>query len=601
MFIRAIKKTNSNSSKVYYAHKLMESTRTEKGPRQHTVLHLGTLELPKDKWKNLANRIEEIVYGKLRLLPAEQEIEDLAKHYAELLVEQKKAEKEEDPQLEDFQSVDLNSISSSHAKSVGPEHIGLQAMKQLGFFSLFKTLGFNQHQSNLAALSVIGRLVHPGSENELKRYAREESALDELLGTDFSHIGQNALYEISDLLLSHKEAIEKFLRNNTRDLLGLDDSIILYDLTNTHFEGDLPYVDKAKHGNSKQKRNDRPLITVGFVLDHRGFLKTSNVFEGNVGEPSTLMEMVQTLHSQSKGKNMLPVDKPTVVLDAGIASEDNLNHLVDQGFSYLVVSRSRPQEIPDQEFQEIKKGIKVNRFTSGNDVYLHCLSESKMQKEQSMLNRSKEKMEKELSYLKEGLGLKGRLKSYSKIQQRIGRLRKQYSRVSKAFDIQVHQDGDQATDITWNFDENKLSKPYDGSYYLRTNRTDLDAETLWQIYVMLTTVEDSFRCLKSELGLRPNFHSKAFRVEGHIFITILAYHLLQWIRYHLSMAEMSHRWTTIKSWLSTQRVLTTSMPRQEGGVTHIRHCTTPTLRQAEIYSALGISRMPLKQRKTTTQ
>ena len=118
---------------------------------------------------------------------------------------------------------------------------------------------------------------------------------------------------------------------------------------------------------------------------------------------------------------------------------------------------------------------------------------------------------------------------------------------------------------------------------------------------MLTIVEDAFRCLKDELGLRPNFHHKPDRIEGHIFATVLAYHLLHFIRYVLNEAGLFHRWKTIRSWLNTHRIHTTSLPKAEGGVIHIRHCTTPTLKQQEVYSSLKITNVPIRQRKTTTQ
>lgn len=297
----------------------------------------------------------------------------------------------------------------------------------------------------------------------------------------------------------------------------------------------------------------------------------------------------------------MPVDKPTVVLDAGIATQDNLEALTKQGFSYIVVSRSRPKELPDQEFAEIKPGIKAQCFQRGNELFLHCLSEAKSEKEQPMLQKSRQRMEQELKKLRAGLSIKGRLKGYDRVLQRIAKLRKIYSRISKGFEIHVQQEDKNAVDITWSFDETRLSKPYDGTYSLRTDRTEMDCESMWQIYSMLTTVEDSFKCLKSELGLRPNFHQKAGRIEGHVFITVLAYHLLQWIRYNLNQAGLNHRWSTIHSRLTTHRLLTTSLPREDGGVVHMRHCTMATFRQAEIYSAMGISSVPLKQRKTITQ
>ncbi|MDZ7697736.1 MAG: transposase [Deltaproteobacteria bacterium] len=209
-------------------------------------------------------------------------------------------------------------------------------------------------------------------------------------------------------------------------------------------------------------------------------------------------------------------------------------------------------------------------------------------------------MEAGLSYLREGLSIKRRLKKYDKVLERIGRLRQQNSRVSKGFDIQVKQKGNKAVDIIWTFDETHLSKPYRGTYFLRTDRHDLDDARIWSIYVMLTIVEDAFRCLKSELGLRPNFHHKPDRIEGHLFVTVLAYHLLHYIRYKLNDAGLFHRWPTIKSWLNTHRITTTNLPKKEGGVIHVRYCTTPTLKQQEVYSALKITGVPMRQKKVTT-
>jgi len=602
MYIRAKEKRNPNSSKVYYTHKLVESVRTEQGPRQKTLLNLGTLDLEQKHWKPLANRIEELLRGQQRLAPLPENIEVLAQHYAKLLVQKKLSENNEYNESEqDFQHVDVNGVASSEGKSIGAEHVGLESMKHLGFFKLFRQIGFSKKHMDLAALLIIGRLIHPSSERELKRYAEEESGLDELLATDFSHVPNNALYETSDILLSHKEAIEQFLSNHSKKLFGLGESIILYDLTNTYFEGDVPFCDKAKRGRSKDKRNDRPLVTLGIVVDETGFLKTTRVFEGNISEPKTLMDMVHDIHGQAVDQQpLLPIEKPTVVIDAGIASEENLKALKEQGFSYIVVSRSKPPEVAPPEFTEIKKGIKVHSFKIDEEVFLHCLSEAKTKKERAMVNRAKENMEAGLSYLREGLSIKRRLKKYDKVLERIGRLRQQNSRVSKGFDIQVKQKGNKAVDIIWTFDETHLSKPYRGTYFLRTDRHDLDDARIWSIYVMLTIVEDAFRCLKSELGLRPNFHHKPDRIEGHLFVTVLAYHLLHYIRYKLNDAGLFHRWPTIKSWLNTHRIITTNLPKKEGGVIHVRYCTTPTLKQQEVYSALKITGVPMRQKKVTT-
>ncbi|MCJ7809319.1 MAG: IS1634 family transposase, partial [Desulfobulbaceae bacterium] len=514
----------------FISHRLVQSIRTPRGPRQTVVMNLGKLDLSKEKWKELANRIEEVAYGQeMRLIEAPQEIEALAQHYAQLLIKKQLAERKEKQSInqeQDFESINVNAVSSSENKRIGSEHVGLEAMKSLGFFDLFQQLGFTQRQSDLATLLIVGRYVHPGSERELRRYAKEQSALDELLGTSFFHIGNNALYRTSDLLFEHKDQIERFLRMRSKEIFSLKETIILYDLTNTYFTGDAPGY---KRGRSKQKRNDCPLVTLGLVLDENGFVKGSRIFEGNVSEPSTLLSMVESMHEHTK-KEMPPlfVTKPTVVMDAGIASKENVLLLKAKGFSYIVVSRTKPENITYDNFIEIKEGVKAHSIRQGDEIFLHCISEGKTKKEKSMVAKARDRMEQELKKVRQGLSKKGCLKSYPKVLERIGRMREHYSRVSKGFTITVKEHKSKATEMSWQFDKSKLGKPYDGTYFLQTDRVDLSNEDIWSIYVMLTSVEDAFRCLKSELGLRPIHHSKSDRVDGHLFISVLAYHLLNY-------------------------------------------------------------------------
>jgi transposase len=176
-------------------------------------------------------------------------------------------------------------------------------------------------------------------------------------------------------------------------------------------------------------------------------------------------------------------------------------------------------------------------------------------------------------------------------------LRQRYSRVSKGFSIDVKEQKGKAVKITWGFDPSKLGKPYDGSYFIRTDRVDLSKNRIWSLYIMLTSVEDAFRCLKSELGLRPIHHSKSDRIEGHLFISILAYHLLNYIRQHLRKAGINHRWATVRSLLQTHIALSTHLPTADGKMVHLRYCSIPTPGQVEMYSALGITSVPLKRTK----
>jgi len=241
MFIREIKKKNPGYDKEFITHRLVESYRTEKGPRQRTILNLGTLDLPKEQWKLLADRIEAEISGQQSFYPVDEDVEKRAVHYAQLIIQKRlikpEAEdrKKEEPQ---YETVNLNSLTNSKSRNLGAEHIGFAAFKMLGLDTLFSRLGFNDNQGALAALSIIGKLVHPGSEQQTRRWAQNVSALGELLNTDFTHLGNNALYRISDMLLTHKDRIEKHLADRERDLFSLKENIILYDLTNTYLVSD---------------------------------------------------------------------------------------------------------------------------------------------------------------------------------------------------------------------------------------------------------------------------------------------------------------------------------------------------------------------------
>ncbi len=247
-------------------------------------------------------------------------------------------------------------------------------------------------------------------------------------------------------------------------------------MTNTYCEGDAGTYEKAKRGHSKQKRSDRPLVTLGLILDEHGFPKASQVFAGNVTEAKTLMGMVKKIHNRAKEQQpfLLINQKPTVVIDAGISTQENLQALNDKGYAYIVVSRSKPAEVPSEhELVTIKDGIKIKSFKQHDELFLHCKSDQKAKKEQAMIQSSKERVEKELEYLRQGLGVKRRFKKYDKIIERIGRIRQKNSRVSAGFEINMTRNEDVATDINWSFNPDKLCKAYNGSYFLRTNRTDL--------------------------------------------------------------------------------------------------------------------------------
>lgn len=614
MFIKEIKKQNKGSDKVFISHRLMESYRTEKGPRQRTILNLGKLELPKEQWKLLADQIEAEINGQQSLYPVDEQIKKLAVHYAQLIIQKqllKPATQEQEKAEPEYETINLNSMADSKSRTLGAEHVGLCTFKKLGLDSLLTDLGFNPKQVAVAALSVVGKLVRPASEYRTKRWAQNLSATDELLDNDFTHLSNNALYRISDLLFVHKDRIENHLAKREKDLFALEEKIILYDLTNTYFEGQAKSNKKAKYGRSKEKRHDCPLLTLGLVIDEMGFPKMSRIFPGNISEPETLKSVIKELQggqqkqSKQDGTDYKAKKSITVVLDAGLASDDNLTLLKDEGYDYVVVARNQPvdfSEINQDDLLTIKKDknnkVEAQLIKQDGEHILYCKSFLKTQKEQGMKRLFQQRFEDDLKQVASALSKKGGTKKYDKVLKRIGRLQQKYAAIAQYYDIDVKQKAQIATAIEFKFTkQDKAEQRFSGSYFLRTSRTDLNEKEIWSLYVMLTNVEDAFRSLKSELELRPIYHQKEPRSDAHLFIAVLAYHLLNTIQTQLRSQDIHMQWWNIREQLSSHVRITTSMTTKDGRRIHIRKSTEPEPFHRLIYDALTLSYYPLKSKR----
>jgi len=606
MFIR--EKSKTVKGKKYIQHQLIESIRTSQGPRQRLVLNLGFLDLHPDKWKELANTIESEIHKQPRLFVTDPQIEKLARHYAKVIVRERLNKESEraasdnaaDRLSTDYQTVDVNSVSSSEARKIGAEHVVLAQMREYKFDKMLKELGFTDNQLNYAKILIAGRLVNPSSERETARWANEDSAILELLQARIN-VYDTALHRTAVLLWEHHDKIEQRLSQAAREIFGLKETIILYDLTNTYFEGSKKGSKIAKHAKSKDKRNDRPLITLALTLDGQGFPKQSKVYEGNISEPGTLEKMLDELSNVVDGFN----PQKTIVIDAGIATEDNLEIIKRKQFKYLAVSRKKSygdvfwQGSQEQQIKlsDKKTRLRVKLVTTKKELYLLCHSQAKEAKEKAILDRRLKKFEEGLSGINKGLKKKRTHKKYDQIIERIGRLKEKYG-VGSLYDIEVKQQKGVATKIIFNKNPNgKAKEKRVGEYVIRTNRLDLIEEEISKIHRTLTTVEDSFRSMKSELGLRPNYHKRDDTSTAHIFITVIAYHIIAGILKKLRTNGINYSWRTIRNILSTQVRVTTSFNTEDKATIHIRTTTTPTLKQSDIYSKLGLLQKPLKQVK----
>ncbi len=597
MFIRRTQIKSRQQGEPYYTYRLVETERVNKQVKQHTLLNLGRhFDVPKAHWRDLALRIEQLLSGQASLLSIElpAELEALAQRYQALILatrcDHKKAP-------DSFQSVDIDSLELVRPRRVGIECMALHAIAQVGLRDKLVALGFNRHQLSAALGNIIARMAFPASELASYGWLQQRSGLGELMGYDFESMGLDRLYQASDQLWKHKEALEQHLYGQEQSLFNLEETITLFDLTNTFFEGEAKGAAKAQRGRSKEKRSGCPLITLGLVLDGSGFPRSSKLFPGNVSEPESLEEMLGHLQCR-KGS--------IVVMDAGIASESNITWLKEQGYRYLVVSRKRKRDFDPAQAFTVKEtpgqNVCVQRIvTEEGEVELYCHSQAREQKEQAIQDRFSERFESALQSLHEGLSKKGTTKRYEKVLERIGRLKEKYSRAAQHYDIQVkqHEASGNASAIQWTRNEKRHSQAtHPGVYCLRTNISDWDEATLWNTYTMLTELEAVFRSLKAELGLRPNYHRKEERIEGHLFITLLAYHLVHIIRAQLKAQEIHDSWQTIRQKMENQQRVTVSLPCEDGKTLHLRKATRAEPHQKEIYDALGIPSQPGSVQKT---
>ena len=594
MFIRQTQTRSNSTGDPYYTYRLVESRRVGKKVSQHTLLNLGShFDLPAEAWPELCTRIEQILNSEQPLFTSDAAIEKIAQNiYSQILARRGELQALSNEEPAHYEEVDLNSLQQIKPRSVGAEHVSLQALKELHLPQILEEAGFNTRQQAEALGNIIGRMCAPRSELATAKWLKEKSALGELLKHDFTPMPLIQLYRASDRLFRNKKLIEEKIFNRVQDIFNITPTITLYDLTNTYMEGNAEANPKAKRGRSKEKRSDCPLLTLALTLDGSGFIRHSEVFEGNVSEGSTLEKMLNRLQAPAGA---------LVIMDAGIASEENLQWLISNKYNYLVVSRETKRDIDMEKTSIIQSAgnhqIHLNRLTGDHagEIKLACWSEQRAMKDQSINQSFREKYEQELTKISQGLQKPNFTKKRDAVHQRIGRLKQKHTRVSAHYqiDLKVDETSGLVTALNWSYQPQPASKQtHPGVYKLRTTLADWEDETLWRTYTMLTDLESVFRSLKSELGLRPVYHHLEKRCDGHLFITVLAYQAVQVIRRKLREHGINESWASLRETLGQQYRITATFKQRDGKTLHIRQATRPEEELADIYAKLGIPAAP---------
>lgn len=502
--------------------------------------------------------------------------------------------------------VDIDTINHRDVREIGAEWIGYHTWDKLQFTPLLLSKGWTEEQIQLAATQVISRAVYPASELKMARWIRENSAVCELTGYDMEQVTKDKLYQSALSLYTLKDELEKHLSTRTNDLFDIEDKIILYDLTNTYFEGEKRKSKLAKFGKSKEKRSDAKLVVLALVVNMEGFIKYSSIHEGNIADCNTLSTMTDKLAWHTCKQK-----KAVIVLDAGIATEENLELITAKGYKYLCVSRSRLKqyEAVQDRFTVLmetksKKNIRLRAVTTekNTDYYLEVKSDAKEMKEAGMKNQFEHRFEEALQRIHKGIHSKGGVKNADKVHQRIGRAKERYPSVQQYYIIDVTADEKTkvVTEITWKKDETKHGDKSEslGIYFLRTNLNVADEVMVWNIYNTIREIENTFRILKTDLYLRPIYHKNDDATMAHLHLGIVAYWLVNTVRHQLKSKNINSCWTEIVRIANTQKVITTTGTNTLDHIVSTRKCSEPNENLKAIYDTLKTNYRPFRKRKS---
>jgi len=588
MFIR--KTVKRYKDRTYTTYLLVETVSTPRGPRQRTICTLGDLSPgPREKWLGLVDRIEAALQGQVALEGPDPLVDDIVDRIRS--GRPSRCDR-------DVVAVHTDQVSVEKAREAGPVHVGHQLWKRLGLGEILKEIGLSARARLLSEVMVLNRLVAPCSEHAMPDWVGH-TALSDILRVDLGELSDTALYRNLDRLHPNRHAIETALAQREQSLFNLDDTYCLYDLTSTYFEGQCMRNPKAQRGYSRDHRPDCKQVVVGLVLNRDGFPKAHEVFEGNRQDRASVEEMLSLLEKRSGRRG-----GATVVVDRGMAYEENLAQIKARGHHYLVASRQSERqawfdEIEDEAgWQELirqpsprnpgqkKSRVWIKRAETAEHLYVLCRSEGRKAKDEAIRLKQEKRLLADLARLRKRIEA-GKMARSEKIYEALGRLKERYPRVARywkmEYDTSKHR-------LDWQEDQAKKQRALrlDGAYLLKTDRKDLTAEEAWRLYILLTRVEDAFRDMKSPLSERPIFHHLQHRVEAHIFLCVLAYHLLISIEKTFLDQGIHTSWATLREQLSTHQVVTAVLPTTDGSLLKIRRATTPDPEHRLIYRVLAI-------------
>ena len=627
MYFKATYRHNTKINKSDWYYRLVESYRNVLGEvRQRTVLSVGFLnEFSGDQIDQIEKGICDRLIGQQSLF-GDTEVTAFVETLYQRMMKEKKVDLGTSQDKKDIDTVDLNTLKNKDVRELGAEWLSLQALRELGIDNFLFSRDWSDEDVSLAMSHIVSRAVYPASELKTVRFMEDNSSICELTGYDIDKLTKDKLYAISKKLLAEKQGLETYLSKKTNDLFDLQDEIILYDLTNSYFEGDKRGSHLARHGRSKEKRSDCPLVVLALVVNVEGFIKHSSIFQGNMSDSKSLCQVIDHLRSSTSTSTKRAI----VVIDAGIATEENLALIQEKGYDYVCVSRSTKAEIKKAETgkpvivnDRKNREITLEKVLTNNDsaYFMKVTSPTKALKEKGMKTLFEQRFEDGLECIKISLTKKSGVKSYEKVIERIGRLKQKYpsahgrykidvekqivtvnstSKSKKAKEVNTVKTKEICSALKWEkiakLDAQKQEEC--GVYFLRTCIQTDEETLLWSIYNCIRNIESTFRTLKTDLDLRPIFHKSDEATQAHLHLGLLAYWVVSTVRFKLQQKEIKSEWREIVRVMNTQKCVTTLIQNTREQWISIRKCSEPEEKATKIYDALKYKYAPFIRKKS---
>ncbi len=560
--------------RAYWA--LVESIRTERGPRQRVVAYLGGLDE--------AGR-----------LGVQQAAEPNSHEQLSLF--------EDDPTRPRYIQVDVSKLRVENCREFGGPWLAWQLIRRLGLDEfLEQTLPRGDEEIRWSAMSlvlVIARLCHPSSELYIAEHFYRQTALADLFGIPDAKVNDARLYRTLDRLLPHKEKLEIHLKNRLGELFDLEYDLLLYDVTSTYFEGKAEANPLAQRGYSRDQRSDCKQVCIALVVSRCGMPLGYEVFAGNTADVTTVEQIVKTMEKRYGKSNRI------WVMDRGMVSEENIAFLKEDNRRYILGTtkshlKKFEQQLLEEDWHTVHAGVEVKICPSPDgdeETFILCRSQDRKEKDAAILKRFEDRIAERLTSMQTRCEKQRR--DPQKVEREIGRLLGQNTRAAGLFEVEVKPDEKGQAKMTWKkiADRQDWATLSAGCYLLRSNVRDWSDEQLWKAYIQLTEAENAFRIHKSDLSLRPIWHQKEERVLAHILVCFLAYVLWKTLAALCEKAGLGHEPRRVLDELSQIHAIDVILPTKEGVEIRKRCVTKPTDHQAVLLHHLGLT-LPASLRQT---